>query len=241
MNARIDLAAKAAFLFSAVLIAACQSGGYEAAQNAALETDDQKASYAIGLQIGGSLADIEDHVDMDAFLRGMQDAMSEREPVIAQAELQEVMMRFQQTIGEEQQARMEAEGAANLEAGEAFLAENAAKDGVMVTESGLQYEVMRAAEGPKPTAEDEVTVHYRGTLIDGTEFDSSYGRGEPTTFQVGGGVIAGFAEALQLMSVGSQYRFVIPGSLGYGPAGNGAMIGPNATLIFEVELIGVGE
>ncbi|HUF70220.1 MAG TPA: FKBP-type peptidyl-prolyl cis-trans isomerase [Longimicrobiales bacterium] len=240
MNARIDLAAKAAFLFSAVLIAACQGGGYEAAQNAALDTDDQKASYAIGLQIGGSLADIEDHVDMDAFLRGMQDAMSEREPVIAQAELQEVMMRFQQTIGEEQQARMEAESAANLEAGEAFLAENAAKDGVMVTESGLQYEVMREAEGPKPTPEDEVTIHYRGTLIDGTEFDSSYGRGEPTTFQVGG-VIAGFAEALQLMPVGSQYRFVIPGSLGYGPAGNGAMIGPNATLIFEIELIGVGE
>lgn len=240
MNARIDLAAKAAFLFSAVLIAACQGGGYEAAQNAALDTDDQKASYAIGLQIGGSLADIEDHVDMDAFLRGMQDAMSEREPVIAQAELQEVMMRFQQTIGEEQQARMEAESAANLEAGEAFLAENAAKDGVMVTASGLQYEVMREAEGPKPTPEDEVTIHYRGTLIDGTEFDSSYGRGEPTTFQVGG-VIAGFAEALQLMPVGSQYRFVIPGSLGYGPAGNGAMIGPNATLIFEIELIGVGE
>jgi FKBP-type peptidyl-prolyl cis-trans isomerase len=240
MTTRIEAAARAAFLFSAVTLVACQSGGYESAQNAALETDDQKASYAIGLQIGGSLADIEDHVDMDAFLRGMQDAMSDREPVIAQAELQEVMMRFQQTVSEEQQARMEADGAANLEAGEAFLAENAAKDGVMVTESGLQYEVMRAAEGPKPTAEDEVTIHYRGTLIDGTEFDSSYGRGEPTTFQVGG-VIAGFAEALQLMEVGSQYRFVIPGSLGYGPAGNGALIGPNATLIFEVELIGVGE
>jgi FKBP-type peptidyl-prolyl cis-trans isomerase len=240
MTTRIEAAARAAFLFSAVTLVACQSGGYESAQNAALETDDQKASYAIGLQIGGSLADVEDHIDYDAFTRGVQDAMAEREPVLAQEEIQEVMMRFQQAIGEEQQARMDSVGGLNQAAGESYLAENAGKEGVVVTESGVQYEVMRAADGPKPTPEDAVTIHYRGTLPDGTEFDSSYNRGEPTTFQVGS-VIAGFAEALQLMEVGSQYRFVIPGHLGYGPAGNGGMIGPNQTLVFEVELISIGE
>lgn len=240
MKTRIGAAARAALLFSAVGFVACESGGYDSAQNAALDTDDQKASYAIGLQIGGSLADIQGHIDYDAFTRGVQDAMAEREPVIAQAELQEVMMRFQQAIGEEQQARMDSLGTINQTAGESFLAENAAKEGVTVTESGLQYEVMRPGDGERPTAEDEVTIHYRGTLPDGTQFDSSYDRGEPTTFQVGG-VIQGFSEALQLMPVGSQYRFVIPGNLAYGPTGNGAMIGPNQTLIFEVELIGISE
>jgi FKBP-type peptidyl-prolyl cis-trans isomerase len=241
MTIRIDAAAKAAFALSAVLVAACQSGSggnFESAQNAELETDDQKASYAIGLNLGGQFADIEDHFHVDAFLRGMQDAMAEREPVIAQADIQEVMMRFQQTIGEEQQARMAAEGEANQQAGEAYLAENAAKDGVMTTESGLQYEILRAADGASPAPEDRVTIHYRGTLLDGTEFDTSYD-GEPLTMAANG-FISGFSEGLQLMSVGSQYRFVIPGSLAYGPAGQGG-IGPNETLIFEVELLGINE
>jgi FKBP-type peptidyl-prolyl cis-trans isomerase len=241
MKTRIGAAARAALLFSAVTVVACQGGGYESAQNAALDTDDQKASYAIGLQIGGSLSDIQDHVDYDAFTRGVQDAMAEREPVIAQAELQEVMMRFQQAITEEQTARMDSVGGLNQAAGESFLAENAAKEGVTVTESGLQYEVLREGDGARPQVGDGVTVHYRGTLPDGTEFDSSYARDEPASFEVGPGVIPGFAEALQLMPVGSQYRFVFPGSLGYGPTGNGAMIGPNQALVFEIELISIPE
>jgi FKBP-type peptidyl-prolyl cis-trans isomerase FkpA len=142
-------------------------------------------------------------------------------------------------IQEEQQAEVAAAAEKNQTEGAEFLATNAAKSGVTTTESGLQYEVMREGDGPKPMATDQVTIHYKGTLIDGTEFDSSYERGEPVTFSVTG-VIPGFSEALQLMPVGSQYRFVIPGELGYGPQGSG-QIPPNATLIFEVEMIEIAQ
>ena len=124
----------------------------------------------------------------------------------------------------------------NSVAGDAYLAENGSREGVMTTESGLQYEVLRQGDGPMPGPEDQVQLHYRGTLIDGTEFDSSYERGEPAQFGVGG-VIPGFSEALQLMSVGSHFRVVIPSEIGYGPQGTGGPIGPNATLIFEIELL----
>jgi len=236
---RMEMAAKAALICAVVAVPACQSG-LDSAQNAALETDDQKASYAIGLQIGASLEPAGDHVAMDAMLRGLQDAMAGRDPVLADDELQAVMMRFTTMMQEEQQAKAAEVGEANRAAGEAFLAENAAKEGVMVTPSGLQYEVLREGDGAKPTPDGQVTIHYKGTLIDGTQFDSSYDRNEPSTFSVGG-VISGFAEALQLMSVGSQYRFVIPGDLAYGPQGNGQLIGPNATIVFEVELLGIPE
>lgn len=233
---RMESAAKAALLCALVAVPACQSGGFESAQNAALETDDQKASYAIGLQIGGSLESAGDHVMMDALVRGLQDAMAGRDPVLDDSELQAVMMRFTTMMQEEQAAEMAIAAEANRVDAEAFLTANRAKEGVVETESGLQYEVMREGTGPKPTPTDQVTINYRGTLTDGTQFDSSYDRGEPSTFGVGG-VIAGFAEGLQLMSVGSQYRFVIPGDLAYGPQGNGQMIGPNATIVFEVELL----
>ena len=124
----------------------------------------------------------------------------------------------------------------NTAQGETFLAENAASEGVAVTESGLQYEVIREGEGARPGPDDRVSIHYKGTLIDGTQFDSSYDRGEPAQFGVGG-VIAGFSEGLQLMTVGSHYRLYIPSELGYGAQGTGANIGPNATLIFELELL----
>jgi len=135
-----------------------------------------------------------------------------------------------------QQAELAAAGEKNKVDGEAFLAANAQKDGVVVTDTGLQYKVITAGDGAKPQATDTVTVHYRGTLIDGTEFDSSYSRGEPATFPVQG-VISGWVEALQLMSVGDKYELTIPSDLAYGPAGTGGDIGPNATLIFEVELL----
>lgn len=136
-------------------------------------------------------------------------------------------------------ARMEEEGAANREAGEAYLAENGAREGVTTTESGLQYEVLEEGDGPSPGPDDQVRIHYRGTLPDGTEFDSSYD-GEPVVFGVGG-VIPGFSEGLQLMEVGSSYRFVIPSDIAYGPQGSGGVIGPDATLIFEVELFEIVE
>ena len=131
-----------------------------------------------------------------------------------------------------------AAGLALIRDGEAFLKENATKEGVVTTESGLQYKIVTAGEGPKPGAEDVVKVHYRGTLLDGTEFDSSYKRGEPVTFPVGG-VIPGWVEALQLMPVGSKWELFIPSGLAYGPGGAGGQIGPNSTLKFEVELLSI--
>jgi FKBP-type peptidyl-prolyl cis-trans isomerase len=150
------------------------------------------------------------------------------------------MQAYQEKAAAEQASAQAAIGEANQVAAEAFLAENATKEGVVVAESGLQYEILEAGEGPKPTLEDSVEVHYRGTLIDGTEFDSSYGRNQTVTFGVGQ-VIAGWTEALQLMPVGSKWKLVIPPELGYGAGGAGQMIGPNAALIFEVELIAIAE
>ena len=148
------------------------------------------------------------------------------------------MQAYQEKAAAEQQAAQAACGEANLAASAAFLAENAAREGVVVTESGLQYEILEAGEGAKPGPEDTVEVHYRGTLVDGTEFDSSYSRGETVTFGVGQ-VIAGWTEALQLMPVGSKWKLAIPPELGYGAGGAGQMIGPNAALVFEVELIAI--
>jgi FKBP-type peptidyl-prolyl cis-trans isomerase FkpA len=229
MQKLIETATRTVVLSGAVILGACQAGGVDSAQNAPLDTDNQMASYAIGLQFGANLLQVKDHLEMASLVRGLQDAIAEKKPVIAEADLQEAMQRFQQMLMEEQNAAM----ADNQQAGEAYLAENAEKDGVTTTASGLQYEILREGDGPKPTPEDQVTIHYRGTLLDGTEFDSSYG-GDPATFPVAG-VITGFSEGLQLMSVGSQYRFVIPGE--QGPPG----IPPNATLIFEVEMIGIAE
>jgi FKBP-type peptidyl-prolyl cis-trans isomerase len=227
-------------LFGAAALAGCQKGGFDAAQSAPLGTDDEKASYAIGIQIGTSLEPAGDHVQMGSFLRGIQDAIAGKDPAIPQDTLQAVLQRFTMMMQQEEQAKMAESADKNQKEGAAFLATNGAKPGITTTESGLQYEVMRPADGPKPTASDMVTIQYRGKLIDGTEFDSSYGRGEPTSFTVGG-VIQGFSEALQLMPVGSQYRFFIPGELGYGAQGNGRQIGPNATLIFEVEMLKIGQ
>ena len=212
-------------------LVACQGGG-----SATLETDDQRASYAIGLDVGNSLSQTGDHLDMAALIRGIEDARAGREPAVPQDTLAAVMSRFGAQIQEEQNA-MRAEAAQrNLEEGAAYQAENAAKEGVVTTDSGLQYEVIRQGDGARPEATDRVTIHYRGSLTDGTEFDSSYGRGEPITLQVDG-FISGFSEGLQLMSVGSHYRFVIPGEIGYGAQGSPPTIGPNQTLVFEVELL----
>jgi FKBP-type peptidyl-prolyl cis-trans isomerase len=216
------------------LLSAC-SGGDANFDNAALETEDQLASYAVGLNMGGNLAPAEGMLDMPALVRGIQDAMAGADPAVEQAELQAALQAFSTRVQEAQTARMEEEAAANQAEGAAYLEENAAREGVMTTESGLQYEVLEPGDGDSPTAEDRVRIHYTGTLVDGTEFDTSRD-GEPVVFGVGG-VIPGFAEGLQLMQEGSTYRFVIPSELGYGPQGSGGAIGPDATLIFEVELL----
>ena len=222
-------------IFAVTTLTACQAGG-----TASLETDDEIASYGFGLDIGRSLEPTVTHLDRDALIRGIIDALDGSEPAIAQEQLAEVTQRVGTLIREEQSAEFESMTETNRLEGEAYLASNAEKDGVMTTASGLQYEVIREgeADGAQPSPANQVTIHYRGTLIDGTEFDSSYSRGEPATFGVTG-VIPGFSEGLQLMTVGSHYRFVIPSDMAYGPQGAGGDIGPNATLIFEIELIGI--
>jgi len=225
----------AALLGAALLLAACGGTG---SSNAALDTDDQKASYGIGLDMGRSLEPAKGRLDMAAFTRGVEDAMSGADPALAEDVVQAALQAFSQSIMEARQAEETAAAEKNKAEGEEYMAENGAREGVVTTESGLQYEVLRQGDGPRPTAEDRIRIHYKGTLIDGTQFDSSYDRNEPAEFSVGG-VIQGFSEALQLMPVGSQYRVVIPGNLAYGEQGTGGDIGPNATLIFEIEMLDI--
>lgn len=228
----------AALVGVTVVLGACgDAGGSGAYENAALDTNDQKASYAIGLNVGNQLADTRDRLDRMAFLRGIEDAMQSNDPAVPPQELQAVLQTFGQEIEAAAAEARTAQGEENAAAGEQYLAENAAREEVMTTESGLQYEVLQQGEGETPTAEDRVRLHYRGTLIDGTEFDSSYD-GEPVEFMAGG-LIAGFTEALLMMPEGSHYRIAIPSDLAYGPSGSGGAIGPNATLIFEIELFEV--
>jgi FKBP-type peptidyl-prolyl cis-trans isomerase len=228
-----------ALLGASMILGACTgSGGSASFENAALETDDQKASYGIGLNVGGQIADTRDRLDRAAFMRGLEDALQSNDPAVGREELQTILQNFGQQIQAAAAQERALAGQANAEAGAAYQEENGAREGVITTESGLQYEVLREGEGARPTAEDQVRLHYRGTLIDGTEFDSSY-EGEPVVFAAGR-LIPGFTEALLLMQEGSHFRVVIPSEIAYGPqgAGNGP-IGPNATLIFEIELFEV--
>jgi len=203
-----------------------------------LETPAQRLSYGIALTLGQRMKADKVPMDVDAFSAGLRDAIEGAEPRLSQEEISAEMQAYQEKAVAEQQAAQAALAESNLAAATAFLAENAAKEGVTVTDSGLQYEVIEAGDGPKPGPDDTVEVHYSGTLVDGTEFDSSYKRGEPVTFGVNQ-VIPGWTEALQLMPVGSKYRLVIPPELGYGAGGAGQAIGPNAALVFEVELLSI--
>ena len=220
-----------------------QAPGAAVQGDIALETQTQKSSYVIGTDIGGRMAGQGFEIDRPALIAGLEDSLTGAEPRLSEEEAQAVittLMEERQAIAAEQQEKAEAERAEaaekNRAEGEAFLAANKEKEGVVTTDSGLQYRVIVEGTGEKPTAEDTVRVHYRGTLIDGTEFDSSYARGEPAEFQVNR-VIAGWTEALQLMSEGAKWELYIPSDLAYGSRGAGADIGPDAVLIFEVELI----
>lgn len=217
-----------------------QSGDESAAGGDAvtLDTPTKRLSYGVALGLGRNMKNDGMEMDIDAFALGLRDAFSGTEQRLSQEEIQAEMLAFQEKVEAEQQANQEALASANAEAADTFLAENAAREGVMTTDSGLQYEVLEAGDGPVPGPEDSVEVHYRGTLLDGTEFDSSYERGEPVTFGVNQ-VIAGWTEALQLMPVGSTYKLYIPPELAYGSGGAGQVIGPNAALTFEVELLSI--
>ena len=206
-----------------------------------LKTQKEKASYAIGMNIGKGLKEnlSKDSVDIsqEILLRGMKDALAGNKPLLTDEETQATLTALQNDVRKHQQEMHEAEAAKNSKAGEAYLEANKAKTGVVTLPSGLQYKVLTPGNGPKPTAADVVVCNYKGTLIDGTEFDSSYKRGKPATFPVGQ-VIKGWTEALQLMPVGSKWELTIPPSLGYGDRGAGP-IGPNQTLLFEVELMSI--
>lgn len=203
-----------------------------------LTTAKDKTSYALGMNIGKGLH--RDSVDIDptVFAQGVKDALSGGQTLLTDEEAKAVLTALQADVSKRQQEKMQAMGEANKKEGAAFLEANKSKDGVVALPSGLQYKILKQGNGPKPTASDSVVCNYRGTLINGTEFDSSYKRGQPATFGVGQ-VIHGWTEALQLMPVGSKWQLFIPSDLGYGPRGAGADIGPNAVLIFEVELLSI--
>jgi len=199
-----------------------------------LKDNKDKASYSIGLNIGSNIKRQGVDLNADAMMAGMKDALSGKKPLLNEGEVREAMTSLEKDMQQKQAAAAQK----NTAEGEKFLAENKTKPGVKTTASGLQYTVEKEGKGAQPKASDTVTVNYRGRLIDGTEFDSSYKRGQPATFPVSG-VIRGWTEALQLMKAGSKYQLFIPASLAYGERGAGRDIGPNSTLIFDVELLDV--
>ncbi|MBD3322857.1 MAG: hypothetical protein GF350_17290 [Chitinivibrionales bacterium] len=194
-----------------------------------LSTDKQKFSYAVGMDIGASLENIKDNVDLNVVFQAIRDTLQGDKILLSSEEA--VAAKQSEFSRIQQQA-----SGANQDEQDAFLTENKSKDDVVTTESGLQYKVMRKGTGPKPSASDKVKVHYKGSLLDGKVFDSSYKRRQPAVFQVDG-VIKGWSEALQLMKEGAMYKLWVPSELAYGERGAGSQIGPNTMLVFEVELL----
>ena len=202
-----------------------------------LDTLDKKLSYVIGYNMQQQFNQDGIILDVEAITAGIR-TLSEDEALLSEDEIGQLYSDIQKRARDQQEEKKRVLGEANKAEGEAYLAGNASREGVITTESGLQYRVLEEGNGAKPSATDNVTVQYKGTLIDGTVFDSSYDRGRPENFPVNG-VIPGWIEGLQLMSVGAKYEFAIPSELAYGPVGTGAFIGPNATLLFTVELISI--
>jgi FKBP-type peptidyl-prolyl cis-trans isomerase FklB len=203
-----------------------------------LKTQKDKLSYAVGMNVGKNLQRQSIDVDPAIVAQGLKDTLAGGKTLMTEQEAQTVMTDLQADMRKKQEEKMKLAGDANQKEGAAFLAANKTKEGVVTTSSGLQYKVLKQGDGPKPTATDSVVCNYRGTLINGTEFDSSYKRGQPATFPVNG-VIKGWTEALQLMPTGSKWQLFVPADLAYGARGAGQDIGPNATLIFEVELLSI--
>jgi len=197
-----------------------------------------KLSYAFGHDMGEQLRHRKDRIDFRAFMQGVEDAYMGRPPAIPAAEMERLKAEALRRAEEQRARYLKQIAEKNLQESRKFLEENARREGVRTTASGLQYVVLKEGDGPRPTDGDRVRIHYRGTLVDGTEFDSSYGRPEPVTCGLGE-VIPGLAEAIKLMRTGSKYRVFVPPELAYGAAGKPPVVGPNAALIFEVELLGI--
>ncbi|GBL04368.1 FKBP-type peptidyl-prolyl cis-trans isomerase [Glaciecola sp. KUL10] len=242
-------------ILSALALSACQKQDAQQAETAETAasteqtskedpytTDAQKHSYALGASMGLFAQNrieqqntFEVETDLEALMQGFKDGL-EKETIYNMQEIQQLTQASDAVLREKMAAKEEASKVKNLEEGQTYLAENGKREGVTTTESGLQYEVLIEGEGERPAATDTVKVHYRGTVIDGTEFDSSYSRGTPAEFPLNG-VISGWTEGVQLMTEGSKYRFHIPANLAYGERQQGPIIGPNSTLIFDVELL----
>lgn len=201
-----------------------------------LDTEKQQLSYILGIQVGQNMMSEGVELDMDAFSAGVVDMFEDKQPQLDQATAEKVIGAFQQEKAQELAAQMNAK----QKISQAYMEENAKKEGVITTASGLQYKIIKEGDGETPTVEDNVIANYKGTLLDGTVFDSSYDRDEPATFPVKG-VIQGWQEVLQIMKEGGKWEVVIPANLAYGPrgAGQGSLIGPNETLAFEIELIAI--
>jgi FKBP-type peptidyl-prolyl cis-trans isomerase FklB len=205
-----------------------------------LKTQEEKFSYAIGMKMGANFKKQEVPVNATIMARGIKDALAGNKTLLTEEEAQAAIMDVQKEMQAKMEGKKKETADANKKVGDAFLAANKSKEGVVALPSGLQYKIEKAGTGPKPTPTDSVVCNYRGTLIDGKEFDSSYKRGQPATFPVTG-VIKGWTEALQLMPVGSKWQLFVPADLAYGDRGAGADIGPGATLIFEVELMSIDD
>jgi FKBP-type peptidyl-prolyl cis-trans isomerase FklB len=218
-----------------IMVLASQVGGKE---NLVLKSQKDKISYVIGMDMGSNFKKQSIDIDPDILVRGIKDGLSGGKSLLTEQEVLEITTAFQKEMMAKQEELNKKLGEKNKKEGEVFLAENKKKEGVKTLPSGLQYKVIKAGTGKKPKLTDTVTTNYRGTLIDGTEFDSSYRRGQAASFPVNG-VIPGWTEALQLMEEGAKWQLFVPPNLAYGDRGAGRQIGPNATLIFEVELISI--
>lgn len=223
------------FILSALVLLLA---GVALAEPQEFKSEKEKLSYSMGVATGTQLKRQEIDADVDMFAKGIRDVISGTPLMLSEQEVQETLIKFQKELAEKQAEKAKAASEKNKKEGEAFLAENKKKEGVKTLPSGLQYRVVKEGTGGMPKETDTVVTNYRGKLIDGTEFDSSYKRGQPATFPVKG-VIKGWTEALQLMKEGSTWELFVPADLAYGERGAGSVIGPNATLIFEVELISI--
>jgi FKBP-type peptidyl-prolyl cis-trans isomerase len=223
-------------LLTAFIVAGC-GASLLAADESPLKDEKAKISYGYGMEIGKNLKRQGIEIDPDLLAQGLKASLAGEKTLMTEDEVRQTMMAFQQKMQSARMEKQKKEGEENQAKGQAFLAENKKKEGVQTTASGLQYKVITKGTGPVPKSDDTVKTHYRGTLIDGTEFDSSYKRGEPVTFAVTG-VIKGWTEALLMMPVGSKWQLFIPAELAYGPSGRPS-IPPNATLIFDIELLGI--
>jgi FKBP-type peptidyl-prolyl cis-trans isomerase FklB len=224
-------------LLAVVVTVGLVSAVCAAAEKPALKDTKDKESYSLGYQFGQHLKTQRADIDLELYVSGIRDALSGTTPQLSQDEIRATVAEFQKRLSLARQKEFKETADRNLVAGKAFLEENTKKDGVVTLPSGLQYKVLAEGSGKTPKATDSVTVHYRGSLVDGTEFDSSYKRGQPATFQVGK-VVRGWTEALQLMKEGAKWQLFVPSTLAYGERGSGR-IPPNSTLIFEVELLAV--